>query len=163
MGAWGHDPESCDTYLDMIAEIFSPIRVVARADITKRVVGEDGEYPEDPDQNFKDAEDYIVSAAALLVKLGKAGLYYHNNEGDAEALLHKLDKMFLKDPAFKDWRSPEERRMEVEKLKNELEELIKKGSRGTTLLDKCYEHMAMDEIAGEVADGVDFAPMEDAV
>lgn len=150
MGAWGHDYQENDGYLDLLGDSLDRIEsILARSKRINRFKRKpNGKHVVDrknsktisinhSDKWYKEHESNIVNASGLLYDiLQNESLYYPSEKDMVYDAWLQLERV-LDICDFKGWTKPEERKKNIEHLKNKLYEIWKtREVRYTTLSDK---------------------------
>jgi hypothetical protein len=119
MGAWGYRYDESDTYLDRLYSVTKPLM----------------EYIEDPRNTQAD----VLASVKILHDIYAAGNFYPSDLPRMMVAEAYVDGVLADPKAFDAWDDPAARRREVEKLREEVHCLNKKGPRSTTLIKKIQE------------------------
>lgn len=113
MGYWGEDYQESDGYLDLFAEVMSPIK----EHITEEIY----------------MDDAVIEASGLLLDILKNSELYYQPERELVGAAIKRLSIILKHYDASSWKHPAKRIASIEELRSELKKLYAKENRFTTL------------------------------
>lgn len=113
MGYWGEHYQESDGYLDLFAEVITPIK--------KQITEE------------RYMDDAVIEASGLLLDVLKNSELYYQPERELVGIAIKRLDIILKHYDASSWKHPAERITSIKELRNDLKKLHAKETRTTTL------------------------------